>query len=147
MTYRILIMIILWCIIFSTYRIWPNYCTVCLGFSKLLGTLSCVKICINLLTVHYKKKDQKRTYLMMIMRFSFLIFLIKAYAIDAIHMNIHKTCLYKEVDKNYTGCNLKTTKLPDCALIGVCGVIRSNTVYILGEHLVRSVPLIIRINF
>ena len=37
-------------------------------------------------------------------------------------------CLYKEVDKKYTGCNLKTTELLDCALIGVCMVIRSNTV-------------------
>ena len=35
---------------------------------------------------------------------------------------------YKEVDKKYTGCNLKTTELLDCALIGVCAVIRSNTV-------------------
>ena len=29
----------------------------------------------------------------------------------------------------YTGCNLKTTEFLDCALIGVCAVIRSNTVY------------------
>ena len=27
-----------------------------------------------------------------------------------------------------TGCNLKTMELPDCVLIGVCAVIRSNTV-------------------
>ena len=44
-------------------------------------------------------------------------------------MSTHKICLYKEVDKKYTGCNLKTTKSLDCALIGVCAVIRSNTVY------------------
>ena len=37
-------------------------------------------------------------------------------------------CLYKEVDKKYTGCNLNTTELLDCAL-GVCTVIRPNTVY------------------
>ena len=37
--------------------------------------------------------------------------------------------IYKEVDKKYTGCNLKTTELLDCTLIGVCAVIRSNTVY------------------
>ena len=37
-------------------------------------------------------------------------------------------CLYKEVDKKYTGYNLKTMELLDCALIGVCAVIRSNTV-------------------
>ena len=29
-----------------------------------------------------------------------------------------------EVDKKYIGCNLNTTELLDCALIGVCGVIR-----------------------
>ena len=47
-----------------------NYSTVCLGFSKLLGTLSSGKICIYLLRVHCKK-DQERTYLIMIMRFFF----------------------------------------------------------------------------
>ena len=51
-----------------TYRIRPNYRTVRLGFSKLLGTLIFGKICICLLRIHYKK-DQKNTYLMMIMRF------------------------------------------------------------------------------
>ena len=30
--------------------------------------------------------------------------------------------------KKYTGSNLKTTKLLDCALIGACAVIRSNMV-------------------
>ena len=53
--------------------------------------------------------------------------------IDAIHMGTHNICLYKEVDKKYTVCNLKTTELLDCALIGVCAVIRSNTVHICGE--------------
>ena len=48
--------------------------------------------------------------------------------IDAIQMGSNNICLYKEVDKKYTGCNLKTTELLDCALIGVCVVIRSNTV-------------------
>ena len=43
------------------YRIRPNYRTVRLGFSKLLGTLSSGKICIYLLRVHYKK-DQKKTF-------------------------------------------------------------------------------------
>ena len=33
----------------------------------------------------------------------------------------------KEVDKRYTGCNLKITELLDCVLIGICAVIRSNT--------------------
>ena len=44
-------------------------------------------------------------------------------------MGTHNICLYKEVDKKYTGYNLKTMELLDCALIGVCAVIRSNTVY------------------
>ena len=43
-------------------------------------------------------------------------------------MSTHNICLYKEVDIKYTGCNLKTMELLDCALIAVCAVIRSNTV-------------------
>ena len=49
---------------------------------------------------------------------------------DAIQMGtLNILCLYNEVDKKYTGSNLKTTELLDCALIWVCAVIRSNTVY------------------
>ena len=44
-------------------------------------------------------------------------------------MSTHNICLYKEVKKKYTGCNLKTTEFLDCALIGVCAVIRMNTVF------------------
>ena len=44
-------------------------------------------------------------------------------------MGTHNICLYKEVGKNYTDCNLKTTELLDCELIGVCAVIRLNTVF------------------
>ena len=51
--------------------------------------------------------------------------------VDAIQMGTHNICLYKEVDKKYTGCNLKTAELFDCVLIGVCAVIRSNTVVIM----------------
>ena len=43
-------------------------------------------------------------------------------------MGTNNICLYKEVDKKYTGYNLKTVELLDCVLIGVCAVIRSNTV-------------------
>ena len=50
--------------------------------------------------------------------------------VDAIQMSTHNICLYKEVKKKYIGCNLKTTEFLDCALIGVCAVIRSNTVCI-----------------
>ena len=44
-------------------------------------------------------------------------------------MSTHNICFYKKVKKKYTGCNLKTTEFFDCALIGVCAVIRSNMVY------------------
>ena len=44
-------------------------------------------------------------------------------------------CGYKEVNKKYNSCNLKTMELLDCALIGVCAVIRSNTVHV---HAYRS---------
>ena len=47
--------------------------------------------------------------------------------VDAIQMVTHNICLYK-VDKKYTGCNLEITELFDSALIGVCAVIRANTV-------------------
>ena len=48
--------------------------------------------------------------------------------VDATQMCTHIICFYKEVDKKYTSCNLKTTELLDCVLIGICAVIRSNTV-------------------
>ena len=51
--------------------------------------------------------------------------------VDAIQMGIHNICLYKEVNKKYTGCNLKTTELLDCAVIGVCVIIRSNTIVLI----------------
>ena len=43
-------------------------------------------------------------------------------------MSTHNICLYKEVKKKYTDCNLKTMEFLDCALIGICVVIRSNMV-------------------
>ena len=50
--------------------------------------------------------------------------------VEAIQMSTHNICFYKKVDTNtYIGCNLKTTKLIHCVLIGVCAVIRSNTVF------------------
>ena len=52
---------------------------------------------------------------------------------DAIQIGTHNICLYKDVDKKYTGYNMKTTELPDCAFIVVCAVIRSDTVYL--EHM------------
>ena len=70
--------------------------------------------------------------------FFLLIFFLKTYVVgthlncsnDAIQIGTHNICLYKEVDKKYTGCNLKTTELLDSVFIGVCVVIRSNTVYV-----------------
>ena len=43
-------------------------------------------------------------------------------------MGTHNICLYKEVDKKNTGCNLKTMELLECSLTGVCVVIRLNLV-------------------
>ena len=67
----------------------------------------------------------------------FLIFFIKAYVVGT-HLNcIDKSMQFKwepttyafikKINKKYTGCN-KTTEFHECALIGVCAVIRSNTV-------------------
>ena len=57
----------------------------------------------------------------------------KSMQFDAIQMGTHNVCLYKEVDKKDTGFNLKTTELLDCALIGICALIRSNTVALFEE--------------
>ena len=105
----------------NDYRIRPNYRTVRLGFSKLLGTLSCGKICIYLLRIHYKK-DQKKD----LFDDDYVIvshFLYKGICcghsfelhrqVDAIQMSNHNICLYKEVKKKYTGCNLKTMEFLD----------------------------------
>ena len=68
-----------------------------------------------------KKKEQRGTYQMMLVRcflcFGFFLsnFLYKSIicgysfalhqGVDAIQIGTHNICLYKEVDKNYTGCN------------------------------------------
>ena len=44
-------------------------------------------------------------------------------------MGTHNICFYKEVDKKYTGCNLKTRGLLECGHIGVHAVIRLNSVF------------------
>ena len=65
------------------------------------------------------------TYLMVFMCYwygFFLVFFVKAYVVGT-HLNCidksttHNICLYKEVDKKYTGCNPETTELLDCELI------------------------------
>ena len=62
------------------YRIQPNYCAVCLGFSKMLGK-RVVQYVPNYTKSTIKKK-MRRIYQMMLMRcfcmFFFLIFVIKA---------------------------------------------------------------------
>ena len=45
-------------------------------------------------------------------------------------MGTYNIRLYKEADKKYTGCNLKTKELLDCVPIGVCVVIRLNMVFL-----------------
>ena len=84
-----------------------------------------------------KKKDQRRTHQMMPMQcffFSFfLTFFLKAY-VDAVQMVTCNICLYKEVNKNNTGCYLKATELLDCALIWVCAVIRWIIVFVKWEN-------------
>ena len=47
-------------------------------------------------------------------------------------MSIYVICFYKEVDK-YMGCNLKTVYLHDCALVGVCAVIKLNRISFLSK--------------
>ena len=80
-----------------------------------------------------------RELLMMLKQYLFLIVFIKAYVLDsfelprlveAIQISTHNICFYiKKGIYKYISCNLKITKLLDCALIVVCAVIRSNRVY------------------
>ena len=97
--------------------------------------------------VRLKKKKSANdlsndAYAMFVLFFSFFIFFIKSICcrypfelhrqVNAIQMGTYNICLYKEVDKKYTGRKLKTTELLDSVLIGVCAVIRSNTVWLFG---------------
>ena len=81
------------------YRIRPNYRVVRLRFFKITGK-TCGKMCIRPLSTLKNKKDQQMTYLMMCMRFFFLIFFIKVYFVGTYLNCIRNICLYKEVDKN-----------------------------------------------
>ena len=82
-----------------------------------------------ILKVQKKKKrsakDLSNDAYAMFCGFVFLIFFFILAYVDAIQMSTHNICFYKEVDKKYTGCYLKTAELLDCVLIGVCVVIRS----------------------
>ena len=57
-------------------------------------------------------------------------------------MSTNNICLYKQVDKKYTCCILKTTELLDCALIEICAVIRSNTVSVISNEAVSQKPCV-----
>ena len=48
---------------------------------------------------------------------------------------------YKELDKKYTGCNLKTAELLDYALIRLCAVIRLNTVLIFSHFSTKTISV------
>ena len=62
--------------------------------------------------------------------------------VDAIHMSTHNICLYKEVKKKCTGCNLKTTEFLDSALIGICAVNRSNMVVYIWYMIDSNTPFL-----
>ena len=101
---------------------------------------------LPILKVHFKKKMQRTYQIMLIQCFCrfFSDFLYKSICcgysfelhrqVNAIQIGTHNICLPKEVDKKYTGCNLKTTKLLDCALIRVCAVIRLNMVCMFSRY-------------
>ena len=74
----------------------------------------------------FKKKSAKdlsndayAIFILFFFLFIYLFFFIKSICcrypfelhrqVDAIQMCTNNICLYKEVDKKYTGCNLKTT--------------------------------------
>ena len=100
-----------------------------LGFSKLLGTLSCGKICIYLLRIHYKKRSEKDLFDDDYAMGSYFLYKVICCGysyelhqqVNAIQMSTRNICLYKEVKKKYTGCNLKSTEFYDCAYRGMCG--------------------------
>ena len=69
----------------NKYRIRPNYRTVCLGFSKLLGTLRCDKICTYTYYRYTIKRSEKALFDDDYVIF-FLIFFIKAYVVGT-HLN------------------------------------------------------------
>ena len=112
-----------------------------LRFFKITGK-TCGKVQIYLPSVHLKKRSAKALFDDIYAIFS--DFCIKAYVVDT-HLNcIDKSMQFKwvpttyafikKVDKKYTDCDLKITKLFDCALIVVCAVIRSNTVCFLWRN-------------
>ena len=90
------------------------------------------------LRVHIKRKEISEglindAYAIFFVIFLFVIFFIEAYVVGTDLNCIDKSMQFKWAPttfgfKQSTGCNLKTTELLDCALIGICAVIRSTTV-------------------
>ena len=78
------------------------------------------------------KKKINKGYLMFMQFFSDFLYKIICcgYSFVGTQIGTHSihVCFYTEMDKKYTGCNLKTTELLDCTLIGICAVIRLNTI-------------------
>ena len=115
----------------SRYRIRPNYRTVHLGFFKITGK-TCNKICIHLLKV---KQDHQMAYLMVLMRcfvfvcvfFFFFFYILSKSICCGYSFELHRQLL-------------KTTELLYCALLGVCAVIRSNTVNIMHMSQCPALP-------
>ena len=133
----------------TKYCIRPNYCTMRLGFSKFLGKLG-VKYVSTYTEGTLKQrsaKDLSNDAYVMFLCFLFSDILYKSIycgylfelcqQVEAIQISTHSICLYK-VDKKYTGCNLKTTNLLDCALMEVCAVIRLNTILLNKSSGARS---------
>ena len=106
----------------SVHIVQLTHCT--LRFFKIIGR-TCGKICIYLLTVHFwKKRSLQDLFDDFYAIFFFYEFLYKSIccgnSFELHHqMGTHNIWLYKEVDKKYTGCYLKTMELLDCAFM--CG--------------------------
>ena len=101
-------MMMIWCFNIPfriIYHIRPNYRTLRLGFSKLLGTLNFGKICIYLLRIYYKKRSEKDLFDDDYAMFSDFLYkgICCGYSyelhqqVDAIQMSTHSICLFKEV--------------------------------------------------
>ena len=119
--------------VWSIYHIWPNYRTMGLGFSKLLGKLmvkyvsTYTKGTLKKLSAKDLSNDAYGMFLCCCFFFSDCLFksICCGYSfelhqqVDAIQMGPKKICIYKEENKKYTGCNLWSTELLDCA--HVCG--------------------------
>ena len=91
------------------------------------------KICFCQLRVHFKKKNRKGLiwwclcdFFWFFLQTHMLWVIIWLSSTSRCNLNVgtHNLYLYKEVDKKYTGCNLKTIDLLDCELIGICAIIR-----------------------